>query len=203
MTNLVDKKVTLDTYNKTAQLQANKFNKLGARVEDIAQTFSLIDKNNPKVLELGCGNGRDAEEIVKRTNDYLGVDISSELIKIARESVPEAKFKVADFEEFKFPENIDVIFAFASLLHSDKKSVREILRKASRALNNRGVFYISTKYGCYKRKNIDKEGHGPKIYYFYNIETFEKIIPETLKVVFREIEEFKGQKWLELVLQKV
>ena len=43
-----------------------KFDELESYV-DLEETFNLVGKKNPKVLEIGCGNGRDAREIIKRT----------------------------------------------------------------------------------------------------------------------------------------
>lgn len=121
------KQQTIDSYNNSAQSLASKFDKQGARIANIEEVFDLVDKTNPVVLEIGRGNGRDAQEIVKRTNNYLGVDISSELIKIAEQNVPNGKFQIADFESYDFPENLDIVFAFASLIHADKDHFSSIL----------------------------------------------------------------------------
>jgi SAM-dependent methyltransferase len=202
MTKKDEKNQTIDTYNKTAKIHAKKFDDLGARVGDIEKTFAYLKKTNPKTIELGCGNGRDAKEIVKRTNDYLGIDLSSELIKIAKDNVPEANFELADFESFQFPEGVDAIFAFASILHSNKESLKNLLERSFNALNFGGVFFISSKYGNYRREKIDKEGHGPKTYYFYTPEEIKKLLPKGFKIVFQEVQDFKGQKWFSVILQK-
>jgi len=99
------KQQTIDTYNTTAGLMAEKFTGIGARVNDILQAFSYIKKSSQKVVEIGCGNGRDAREILKYTSDYIGMDVSSEMIRLAQEYFPEAtsKFVVADVEDFDFP----------------------------------------------------------------------------------------------------
>jgi SAM-dependent methyltransferase len=203
MTNDDEKKQTIDTYNKSALAHAEKFNKIGARIEDIKMAFSYIKKTNPKTIEIGFGSGRDAKEIIKYTNDYLGIDLSSEMCKLARQSVPEANFKLADLETYQFPKKIDVIFAFASLLHSDKNSVKDLLGRIYESLGPSGVFFISLKYGAYHKETIDKECHGPKTYYFYTPEEIEKLCPSGLKTVFRETQDFKGQKWFSIILQKI
>jgi len=38
-----------------------------------------------RVLEVGCGQGLDAERIVQRCSTYTGVDMSSASLEIARE----------------------------------------------------------------------------------------------------------------------
>ena len=89
---------------------------MARRVSDIDETFNLFSKSNPSVLEIGCGNGRDAAEICKRTNKYLGLDIAEKFIEIARQKVPQGRFEIADVETYDFPQNLDIVFAFASPL---------------------------------------------------------------------------------------
>lgn len=202
MTSNQDKKLTIDTYDGSALAHAQKFDEIGARAEDIKKALSYIRKIKPKIVEIGCGNGRDAKEIIKHTSDYVGVDLSKKLIELAKKNVPNAKFEIADLESYKFPERTDVVFAFASLLHSDKESVRKVLDEAFRSLSVGGVFFISLKYGKYHRETIDKEGHGPKVYYFYTSEDIQKLSPPGLTKVAQNIQDFKGQKWFSIILQK-
>ena len=92
------KEQTTNTYNVSALALAKKFDELGVRASDIEETFALIDKKDAHVLEIGCGNGRDAEEITKHTNTYLGIDISEKLIELTQQKVPHAHFHIADIE---------------------------------------------------------------------------------------------------------
>lgn len=197
-----EKKQTIATYDKTAVFHADKFDKIGARVGDIKKVFSYIKNSNPKTIELGCGNGRDAVEIIKYTDDYLGIDLSKELIKLAKKKVSGANFKIADIENFKFPNKTDVIFAFASLLHSDKESAKRALNNAYQSMSLKGVFFISLKYDKYHKKLIEKEKQGPKTFYFYTPEDIKEISPIGLDVVFEDIQNFRGQKWFSIILQK-
>lgn len=80
---------TVETYNKAARAYAEKFARIGSRADDIERTFAAWGgEKDPSVLELGCGDGRDALEICKRTKKYIGIDASKEMIAIAREEVP-------------------------------------------------------------------------------------------------------------------
>jgi ubiquinone/menaquinone biosynthesis C-methylase UbiE len=202
MTDVKAKKQTINTYDKSAKFHADKFDEIGTRIEDIELTYSKVKKKNPKTIELGCGNGRDAVEIIKHTNDYLGIDLSSELIKLAKKKVGEKYFKVADIETFKFPKNIDVVFTFASLLHSDKVSVKKVLNNIYKNMNKGGVIFISLKYDKYQKRLMYKEHQGYKTFYFYTPEDIKEIAPEGFKSVFEEIQDFKGQNWFSLILQK-
>jgi len=202
MTDFSKKTQTINTYDKSAKFHANKFDNIGARVEDIKLTFSKINKVNPKTIELGCGNGRDAQEITKYTNDYLGIDLSGELIKFAKEKVGKQYFKIADIETFNYPKDIDVVFSFASLLYSDKESVRYILLNIYNNINKGGVMFISLKYGKYQEKLINKKKQGPKTFYLYTPEDIKEITTKNFKPIFESVQYFKGQRWFSLILQK-
>ncbi len=194
------KQQTVDTYNASAEQMAKKFNDLGGRGDDISRGFSYLAKDNPSVLEIGCGNGRDSLEILKYTNDYLGVDISKAMIEVARRTSPKASFEVADIESFKFPPSIDIIFAFASLLHSDSDNLKKILNRANDSLSPNGVFYISLKYGEGNRTITDE--FGVRTFFFYKPEYIKDLAGENYEAVWEDLQELRGQKWFTIVLKK-
>src|SRR5580693_8526064 len=136
---------TIKTYGENAAAFAERFDGIGARINDIAETFEALKIEHPSTLEIGCGNGRDALEILKRTDHYIGLDISEELISLAKEKNPGATFIVADIENYSFPKNLDAIFAFASLIHTPKEKLKKIFADAFSVLNEGGVFRVSMK----------------------------------------------------------
>ncbi len=195
------KEETIATYNATAPEMAKKFRGIGARIADIERGLALVGKENPNTLEIGCGDGRDAKEIVKRTDKYTGIDASSSMIDIARKYVPEGTFQVADIEEYVFPPRLDLVFAFASLLHADKENVRNILGRMRASLHTGGIAYISLKCGEYHEETRTDE-FGTRTYYFYTPQLIKELAGESYSVVFEETMELRGQKWLTIVLRK-
>lgn len=202
MTKVRDKQQTIAVYNQNALKFTQGFDQIGARVEEIRRSFFFIKKANPKVIEIGCGSGRDAGEIIKYTHDYLGIDLSPEMIQLARLRVPQAKFQVADLEVFEFPKATDIIFAFASLLHSDKESVGGVLSKAYGSVNHGGVFLINLMYGKYRRRLRDKNTHDSRVFYLYTPEKILQLAPAGFASVYKSIYKFKGLRWFNLILQK-
>jgi len=62
---------------------------MGARIEDIERAIQLSGANDEaSVVEIGCGDGGDAAEIIPRVPSYLGVDPSVGLLEIARKRLP-------------------------------------------------------------------------------------------------------------------
>jgi SAM-dependent methyltransferase len=200
----MDKKTqTLHTYNQSASAMAEKFNTLGPRIKDITRAFSYLQKDNPKVLELGCGNGRDAAEILKHTSNYVGIDYSQPLLDIARQQTPGGMFELADIEDYTFPSGLDIVFSFASLLHSDKGAVRIILDRAYEALVPGGVFFISLKYAPYREETLT-DAWGTRTFYLYTPEDIKEQAGEKWNVVYESVHDTKllWQKWFEIILQK-
>jgi len=195
---------TIDTYNNSAKDLAEYFRGIGARTNDIEKALQLA--GNPpqaRVVEIGCGDGRDAKEIVRRVNWYLGFDISNELIKLARKHVAGAEFQVADIADFDFPSNLDVIYAFASLLHSDKDEVRKVLRRAALALKPEGIFYISLKQAPDYESRIKKDMYGERLFYFYNPEIIEELAADKYKKVDVSFQRIGDTDWFTIALKKV
>lgn len=200
--NMNKKQENINTYNSSAESLKDKFDSLGGYPNEIKKVFSLVSKNNPKVFEIGCGSGRDAQEILKYTNDYLGIDFSGKLIEYAKKNNPKANFLVADADDFVFPSNNDIIFAFASLLHSDKKSISKILKKIHSSLNTGKIVFLSLKYGAYQEK-IKIDEFGKRIFYYYDFKTLKELTKNNFKIIWKEIENYNGQRWINIILQKV
>lgn len=195
------KQQTIDTYNNTASRMAEKFNGLGARVNDIKETFEAISKDNPSVLEIGCGNGRDAIEIIKYTKNYTGIDIADKFIEIAKENVPEGKFEVADIENYIIPNDLDIVFAFASFIHVQKEDLKIIFQKIYNNLNKSGVVRISMKYSDNYKEFQKEDEFGTRTYYFYSEKDIEDIIGE-FTIIKSETNNLRNQIWLEILLRK-
>ncbi len=195
------KEETIYTYNTAAERMVLKFARTGARVNDILETLAVVKKEQPFVVEIGCANGRDAKEIIRHTVHYLGFDVASQFIQLAKEYVPEAQFMVSDVETFIFPEHIDVVFAFASLIHVPKESLKEIVERVYAALNTGGVLRISMKYADTYSEVTKEDEYGTRTYYHYSEDDLLKIASR-FTVLKNERVEMNGQSWVELLLQK-
>lgn len=201
MTNL--RQQTIDTYNKSARELAEYFRGIGPRVEHIDAAFELAGSpQSARFVEIGCGDGRDAREIVKRGGWYLGFDISEELIKIAKTYVPEGQFEVADAATFEFPKNLDVVFAFASLLHLNRDEVKDVLARAYGALKPGGVFFISLKYRPQYMQEVKEDQYGTRLFYFYNADIIAELAGDGYEVAKTWREIHGHTEWFEIALKK-
>lgn len=85
-------------------------------MEKVANTI-LSMFENCTALELGCGYGRMCKNF--KPENYLGIDFSEEMIKLAKEKYPDYKFQLADVNTFIPEKNYDIIFDLMSPTNSN------------------------------------------------------------------------------------
>lgn len=94
----------------------------------------IIEKG--KILEIGCGNGRDSLFLAQNGLNVVGIDLSRKAVELAQKNFEESKisgkilFKVADAEKLPFPaRTFDGVYSIG-VLHSTNldKSFAEIAR---------------------------------------------------------------------------
>lgn len=110
-----------------------------------------------KVLDLGCGNGRLLQIFEDQDIEYIGIDNSEKLIKIAKEKYPQKNFQVADALNLPFPDNcFDKIYSVAVLHHIPSIEFRlQFLKEAKRTLRPGGLLAL-TVWNLWQRKTAWK-----------------------------------------------
>lgn len=181
---LVDK-ATLRTYQKIAPEYARRRADSNLWIAEY-RTFKNLVKGK-KVLDVGCGTGHEALYFAKDKFQYLGIDASPAMIKIARKLVPSLKFRVMDMTKLKLPkESFDGFWACASLLHIPRKKVLSVLKSLKKVLKPGGAGFISVKYKPRPKESLQVDSYpGLKRFFsYYNEASFKKLIKESgLKIV--------------------
>ncbi len=197
---------TLDAYNNSAKELAEYFAGIGSREKCVNIAMSTNGLKNPKVLEIGCGDGRDAEAIVSVSSSYLGFDISKEMIAIAKNKVPEGEFVVADAVDFDYGENqYDIVFAFASLLHLDMEEVELVFDRVEKCLRAGGVFFVSLKLSEDYKEIVKKDRFGERQFFLYSPENIRNIAKHKFSEEYFE-QDFTtagNTKWFDMAFKKL
>lgn len=98
---------------KYEQLYRNERGVCGPPFQQFVEFFDNFDQQNCRVLDLGCGQGRDALFIARKGHSVLGVDLSetgiTQMLMDARKESLSIEGVVADIVEFKPSEEFDVI----------------------------------------------------------------------------------------------
>lgn len=145
-----------------------KRNTLKTQEKKNINKFSQLIKNGGKVLDLGCGPGRDSYAFFDLGFDVVGLDFSSEMIKRAedlKKAENQPKFLVGDMNKLNkyFIENeFDAIWANASLLHIRRDDLPSVLQGIKKITKNNGYIWITLKNGE-GRKIVEENKYGKKM----------------------------------------
>ena len=110
------------------------------------QKFLEFVPDGGRILDVGCGSGRDSKAFLDAGYDVVSFDASKEMCKRASDYIGREVLNMR-FEEVSFDNEFDGIWASASLLHVPMGQLPAVLRKMRRALKPGGVMYASFKYG--------------------------------------------------------
>lgn len=198
--------MTLNAYNASAQEFTKNTEAL--HPEEQAKHFLQLLPGN-RILDLGCGPGRDAEVFVERGHQVTGIDLSPQMIEIARSRVT-AQFHVMDMESLDFPpSHFDGIWASASLLHVPQKNIPRLIGNLYSLLVEEGIFYFSLKKGSGEHLQYDpRYGNLQKFWSFFEKEEIEQIVKQTgFEVVKSVISEKKSTYqeyplWVNVICKK-
>ena len=156
---------TLDYYNKNSEEYFNST--LNVDMINTYKEFLKLVPEGGKILDLGCGSGRDSMNFMKLGYEVTAVDGSKELAKKASALLGNEVI-VSTFEELELKEKFHGIWACASLLHIKKEDLKIVLNNLYNNLEDNGVFYMSFKYG--EKEYVDDKNR------YFNCFTDESII---------------------------
>ena len=100
-------------------------------------------------LDIGCGSsGRFIEELIKHGFTPTGLDISAEMIALARQRHPQVNFYTEDICTWQLPRKYDLISAWDSTFHLPLAEQKPVLRKMCDGLNPQGVLLFTCGGGA-------------------------------------------------------
>lgn len=155
-----------------------------------------------KILDLGCGSGRDTKCFLQKGYEVVAMDGSIKMVKLSTEFTGRQTLYLS-FDEIDFHEEFDGVWACASLLHVPRNRIDSIFKKVYIALKKGGVFYSSYKYG--NREEI-KNG---RFFNNYDEPLFKELLKKHPYFVLMEMKVThdvrigrENEKWLNVVLRK-
>jgi len=122
----------------------------GADMSVCRERFLAYLKENAKILDAGCGSGRDAMAFMECGYEVDAFDASPEICRIASERIGK-DVRCARFEDLEGEAEYDGIWACASLLHVKTEELADVMRRLCRLLREDGILYMSFKQGDAER----------------------------------------------------
>jgi 2-polyprenyl-3-methyl-5-hydroxy-6-metoxy-1,4-benzoquinol methylase len=161
---------TFKTWNKIAQLYEDKFMDL----DIYNDTYDLVVKSlkkNATILEVGCGPGNISKYLLAKNSNLKikGIDISENMIKLAKKNNPFAEFEVMDCREIsKLNGKFDAIICGFCIPYLSKTDCLNLISDCKNLLTSSGVFYLSFMDGSYEKSGYISGNKSDKAYFYYH-----------------------------------
>ena len=97
------------------------------------------------ILDIGCADGKIVKQLHIRGYQATGLDISEELLRIARVNAPESQFILGDMRELNLPPIYDAVISkdvFCHLLNLEE--LTSVFKKVYEVINDNGLFVFTT-----------------------------------------------------------
>lgn len=111
---------------------------------EVLKEFSNYLPRNARILDAGCGAGVPcARLLVQAGFEVVGVDFSSNMLRLARKSVPEATLIKEDMTRLGFRDNsFDGLVALYSIIHVPREMHASLYQSFHRILKSGGIMLI-------------------------------------------------------------
>ena len=178
-----------------------------------ADAFTITERTNQnrflaqlpagaRILDFGCGSGRDTAYFRERGFEVVPTDGSAQMCRLAGDYLG-TPVRVLEFNELDDEDLYDGIFASASVMHLFYDRLVEVFPKMVRALHAHGVLYVSFKYG-------DTDGYLGKRYYTnMNEQRLAELLATVPQLEVTEVGTFgnehpdqPGFRWIYALLRK-
>lgn len=160
---------TQEAYNKWAESYDSVINKT-RDLEQQAARHSLQNADFSRVIEIGCGTGKNTAWIAEKATELLAVDFSEEMMNVARQKIKSSnvEFRQADITKtwnFK-PANLIT----CSLVLEHIENIDFVFDQVAKTLEPGGCFYLCELHP-YKqlqasRARFEHEGNLVELEYF-------------------------------------
>jgi ubiquinone/menaquinone biosynthesis C-methylase UbiE len=190
-------------FSAETRRQAAAFDAIGERYDDvfphksgqIIATQWVVDRLAPglRVLDLGCGTGVPTAGMLAESGlEVVGVDVSTEMLALARRNVPAGRFVAMDVMELDTSlGEFDAVCAFFSLLMLRREDIPRVLRRIRTVLRPGGLFAIGMVEGDLDYAPLPFLGQELSVTAYPQADLESAMRAEGLHVLEVDVEEFE------------
>ena len=178
---------TLSYYSRNAHELAQRYENIQS---PLSSSFSRVFPAGGRVLDIGCGSGRDLAELHRHGYQPFGVDATPQFAELAQRAHPELarRVKYGALPELGVPfgGNFDSVLCSAVLMHIETTNLRNAALAIKKCLKPNGRLLISIPK---HRRDIDDRERDA------NGRLFKAHTPEHLQLIFEQLEFSMVDQW--------
>lgn len=114
----------------------------------LAHELAGVPLGESSMVEIGPGDGRDAETFVPNVAQYVGIGPSEGELELARQRFPDAPrdmFRIGYAQTADYPADTDLMMSVNSLLHVPGRDLDAMSERVRDGLRMGGVLHLITK----------------------------------------------------------
>lgn len=177
------------TFNKHASAYNERFGKLDLYNDTYDLFSSLIPSRHSSILDVGCGPGNITNYLLRKRPDLkiTGVDLAPNMIDLARENNPSAKFEVMDCRDISsLQDQYDAIVCGFTIPYLSKEETHKLIDDCSKLIRNEGILYFSLIEGKYENSGYQYASNGVDrsyVYYYNSVKILSLLEKCNLRLV--------------------
>lgn len=111
-----------------------------------------VENHKMQILNIGCGTGRHDRELRQIGYEVHGIDLSVEMIEIARREAKEMEglsYEVGDARDFSIKTQFDIAVSLFHVMsyQNTNEELKKVFTCVQRVLNEDGIFIFDVWYG--------------------------------------------------------
>lgn len=164
---------TIQTWDKIAQLYEERFMHLDIYNESYDFLYAQTASPDASVLELGCGPGMIAKYLLSKQPQlqFLGTDVAPNMIALAQNNVPNARFQLLDAREIlSLNKQFDLIVSGFCIPYLSAEEVEKFIADCRKMLSEKGLLYISFVPGDESKSEWQTGSSGDRVYFNFHAE---------------------------------
>ncbi|USD39105.1 trans-aconitate 2-methyltransferase [Ferrimonas sp. SCSIO 43195] len=162
---------TVGTFDKLASQYQDKYMAMEQYRDTYLAFCQALAVASPRVLELGCGPGNVSRHLMAQCPDMqlLGTDLAPNMVSLARQNVPGARFEIMDARDLgRVEPGLDGIMAAFCLPYLSPLDAQALIVAAAATLRERGVLYLSTMEGLASQSGFQTSSAGDRVFTHYH-----------------------------------
>lgn len=150
--------------------------------DSLDRFYTLLKPEQKNILDLGCGPGNLSHYLMQKNPllKVFGIDLSENMIRIAKEFNPKGEFQIGDVRKIKVEgKKLDAVIAGFCLPYLSLEETCGLLDELKKSIAQGALFYFSTIEGDYQLSGPVTNSKGDQLnMYFYTENLLRKELEE-------------------------
>lgn len=179
--------ISVKRFNDFASEYAKRFMNIDSYQKHFEEFSNMIEKQQPKILELACGPGNVTRFLKKKfpESELIAIDLAPRMIELASQTVEGVDFRLMDVRNIKSLNlKFDAIMCSFCLPFLSKSDTDKLISDCSDMLIENGVLYLSTMEGDETEAGFETTSFSGEAEVYFNFHRQQDLVKSSINSGF-------------------